>query len=172
MNTNEERKKCNRCKVNLTLDKFTKKRDDTYQKQCIECCAKQVKLNNKCKCPHGKRKSRCVDCGGGSICIHGIIKYFCKDCGGGGVCIHGKQKSRCVDCDGGSICEHGKQRTGCTICNKKHKPKFIGVRLLIPFYNKNYGLRMFELPLPICQTCKISFRNLLAERMNINATKN
>lgn len=68
MNANEERQKCTRCRMNLTLEKFTKKRDDTYQKQCIECCAKQVASKNKNKCPHGKNKSRCKECGGGSIC--------------------------------------------------------------------------------------------------------
>ena len=34
---NNERQKCTRCKMNLTLDKFKMKRDDTYQKQCLEC---------------------------------------------------------------------------------------------------------------------------------------
>ena len=40
MDTNnqlEERKKCTRCKVNLKLDQFKQKRDDTYQKQCMKC---------------------------------------------------------------------------------------------------------------------------------------
>ena len=40
MNTNE-RHRCNVCKVNLTLDKFKKKRDDTYQKGCNECLVKR-----------------------------------------------------------------------------------------------------------------------------------
>ena len=38
---NIERQKCTRCKMNLTLDKFKMKRDDTYQKQCMECNAKR-----------------------------------------------------------------------------------------------------------------------------------
>eukprot|EP00732_Lithocolla_globosa_P005790 Lithocolla_globosa_v1_NODE_6244_length_1115_cov_32.149718.p1 type:complete len:129 gc:universal NODE_6244_length_1115_cov_32.149718:390-776(+) len=40
----EQRKKCNRCNVNLTLDKFKKKRNDEYQKRCIECNAKFTKI--------------------------------------------------------------------------------------------------------------------------------
>lgn len=42
-NNNEQRQKCNRCKMHMTLDKFRKKRDDSYMKQCIQCNAKVVK---------------------------------------------------------------------------------------------------------------------------------
>lgn len=31
------------------------------------------------ECIHGKRKSRCVLCGGSEICEHGRYKYTCKD---------------------------------------------------------------------------------------------
>jgi hypothetical protein len=43
-----DRKKCNRCKVNLKLNEFTRKRDDSYMKRCIECNAKSKKANEKC----------------------------------------------------------------------------------------------------------------------------
>ena len=49
-----DRIKCNRCKMNLTIDKFKKKRDDTYQKRCIEC-------NTKCTIYTRSRKSSCAD---------------------------------------------------------------------------------------------------------------
>lgn len=117
MNTNEERKKCVRCKVNLTLDKFTKKRDDTYQKTCIECCVKQVASNNKYKCPHGKQKSMCVECDGVGICKHGKERYRCVHCDGVSICEHGKQRYRCVHCVGESICEHGKRKIQCKECS-------------------------------------------------------
>jgi hypothetical protein len=52
------------------------------------------------RCVHGKRKSRCADCGGGSFCVHGKRKSRCADCGCGEICRHGKLKSRCADCGG------------------------------------------------------------------------
>lgn len=117
MNATEERKKCTRCKVNLTLDKFTKKRDDTYQKQCIECREKAVEYANKNKCPHGKHKFSCKDCGGSAICEHGLQKQYCKDgCGGSGICDHNLQKHNCKQCSDAikitinKIISHSKQK--------------------------------------------------------------
>ena len=62
------------------------------------------------KCEHGRRRSRCKECGGGSICEHGRQRSKCKECGGGGICEHGQQRSRCKECGGGSFCEYGKKR--------------------------------------------------------------
>lgn len=42
------------------------------------------------KCPHGKQKSFCKDCGGSQICEHNKHKSQCKDCGGSGICEHNK----------------------------------------------------------------------------------
>jgi len=95
-----DRQKCTRCKVNLTLDKFKKKRDDTYQKMCNECLEKGRKYKEKNKCPHDKRKSRCVECGGSEICEHG------------------KERSKCVECKGSYICEHNRQINQCKYCCK------------------------------------------------------
>ena len=88
----EERKKCNRCKVNLLLTKFNKKRDDTYCKLCIECNEKNRinKQNNKCE--HKKRKPTCKECGGSQICKHDKQKQTCKICKGSSICEHNKQK--------------------------------------------------------------------------------
>ncbi len=69
------------------------------------------------KCEHGKRKSRCKECGGGSICKHGKIKYMCKECGGSGICEHGKRKSRCKECGGSDFCSHGKIKYRCKDCD-------------------------------------------------------
>ena len=68
------------------------------------------------KCPHDKRRTRCKDCGGGSICIHGKQRATCKDCGGSQICIHGKQRATCKDCGGSQICIHGKHRAICKDC--------------------------------------------------------
>jgi hypothetical protein len=116
MTDNVERKKCNRCKMNMTLEKFKKKRDDSYQKICIECNIKAVKHSNKNKCEHNRRKSICKDCGGSQICEHNRQKLNCKDCGGSQICEHNRQKSTCKDCGGSSICEHNRQKSTCKDC--------------------------------------------------------
>jgi hypothetical protein len=115
-----ERKKCNRCKMNLTFDKFNKKRDDSYMKLCIECNIKNVNFVNKNKCEHGRRKSRCKECIGGSICEHNKEKSRCKDCKGSQICEHSKIRSGCKKCGGGSICEHNRQRSVCKECGGGH----------------------------------------------------
>ena len=81
-------------------------------KTCEKC---QTRVNK--KCVHNKQKSRCRECGGGSICIHNKRKSLCKDCGGSSICIHEKQKQQCKDCGGSSICIHEKQKSRCRICS-------------------------------------------------------
>ena len=81
-----------------------------------------VKQRSKCKvcsaCPHGRRRERCKECGGGSICEHGRIRSKCKECGGASICEHGRVRSYCKECGGASICEHGRQRYRCKECRK------------------------------------------------------
>jgi hypothetical protein len=67
-------------------------------------------------CQHGKRKSRCKDCGGSEFCEHGKNKHYCKKCGGSVFCDHGKHKRFCKDCDGASMCQHGKHISRCKDC--------------------------------------------------------
>ena len=114
--TEVERKRCNRCKVNLTMDKFKKKRDDTYQKICNECLSKQLLSAQANKCVHGKQQSMCKECGGCSICEHSKRRSQCKECGGGSVCEHGRRKDICKECSGSQICEHSKRRSQCKEC--------------------------------------------------------
>ena len=57
---------------------------------------RQYYLKN--KCPHNKRKSRCIDCGGSEICQHNRQKSRCKDCGGSSICEHNRRKLQCKDC--------------------------------------------------------------------------
>lgn len=52
--------------------------------------------NNKCE--HGKFKTRCVTCGGGSLCVHGKQKPTCRECGGSLFCKHNRNKHRCKEC--------------------------------------------------------------------------
>jgi hypothetical protein len=58
-------------------------------------CSKTCRENSK-QCEHGRRKSRCKDCGTG-YCKHGRQKGQCKDCGTGH-CQHGRVNGRCMDC--------------------------------------------------------------------------
>ena len=51
-------------------------------------------------CPHGRRLSRCKECGGADICEHGRERRRCKECGGSGICEHGRMRSTCEECDG------------------------------------------------------------------------
>ncbi len=115
METNN-RQKCTRCKMNLTLDNFKKKRDDTYQKTCEECLVKKKANTEKNKCEHGRQRNKCKECGGNQICEHGKQKAQCKDCGGISICEHGRQRCRCKECGGISICEHGRIRITCKDC--------------------------------------------------------
>jgi hypothetical protein len=69
------------------------------------------------KCEHGKRKSRCKECGGSELCEHNNQKYQCKECGGSQICEHNIQKSGCKKCKGQGICEHNKRKEICKECD-------------------------------------------------------
>ena len=93
-----DRNKCRRCKMNLTLDHYVKKRDDTFQKTCNDCLTKQRAYVESKKCPHGRQKTRCRQCGGGAICMHNKIRSICSQCGGGEICGHGRERRQCKLC--------------------------------------------------------------------------
>ena len=67
-------------------------------------------------CNHGRKRSRCKDCDGGSICEHNRLRSTCKDCDGGSICEHNRRRSTCKECGGGSICEHNRLRHRCKEC--------------------------------------------------------
>ena len=79
---------------------------------CILCKANRMKL----KCEHQRERSKCKECGGGSICEHQRIRSQCKECGGGSICEHQRQRSQCKECGGSEICEHQRQRSSCKEC--------------------------------------------------------
>ena len=71
----EERRKCNRCKVALLVSNYSVKRDKVLLKTCNRC-------REKMKCEHNRHKSKCKECGTGTaFCQHGRQKAQCKDCG-------------------------------------------------------------------------------------------
>ena len=55
------------------------------------------------RCPHGRQKSICYDCGGTSICVHQKRRTRCMVCGGGSMCKHGRRKSRCKEEECGEL---------------------------------------------------------------------
>ena len=65
-------------------------------------------------CEHGKRKSRCRECGGSQICEHGKCKAQCRQCGGSAFCKHGKYRAQCRQCGGSALCP---------VCNMVHPTK-------------------------------------------------
>ena len=67
-------------------------------------------------CEHGRQRSQCKECGGGSICEHGRQRSRCKECGGSGICEHGRVRRQCKECGGSGICEHGIQEAKCKVC--------------------------------------------------------
>ena len=77
-------------------------------------CEHGVKYLSRCKvcgaCPHGRKRSLCKECGGGSICEHGRQRSKCKECGGSEICEHGRLRAKCKECGGSQICPHGRQR--------------------------------------------------------------
>jgi hypothetical protein len=73
------------------------------------------------KCEHGKRKTYCLDCGGGGLCEHSKPRHYCKECGGNCLCQHGKRKYRCKDCEGSEICEHNKNKFDCKDCKGSNR---------------------------------------------------
>lgn len=113
--------KCNYCDKDKPERMFNKR--DLNIGKCRECNS---------KCEHGKRKTMCKECGGGSICkhktyrnvciicsgcSHNKIKRFCIDCDGVSTCPHNKIKRFCIDCDGSRICKHKLRVSRCKDCD-------------------------------------------------------
>ena len=75
-----------------------RKRAPTTKGPCehgVKYCSKRKVCS---ACPHGRRRSECKECGGGSICEHGRLRSKCKECGGSGICEHGRQRYKCKEC--------------------------------------------------------------------------
>ena len=58
------------------------------------------------RCPHGRERSTCTECGGAGLCPHQRRRRQCKECGGAGICQHQRRRSKCKECGGASICPH------------------------------------------------------------------
>lgn len=134
-------KRCNKCKVDLTVDKFKTNKAGELLKRCIDCNKKYAHY----RCPHGRQcKSRCHECLGHPAnrgkcsrcrksfepdedghqtcydCRHKRnVNYICihnksrHSCKICYPCPHNKAKYSCVKCIG---CEHGKFKERCQKC--------------------------------------------------------
>ena len=106
--------KCSKCKSYKSPDLFLKQ--GRVLKSCSDCRIRDVKYREQDKCPHGKQKQKCKECGGSQICEHGNWKYQCKECGVVQKCPHGRRKYQCKECGGSQICPHDKQKSACKDC--------------------------------------------------------
>ena len=95
----------------LTKKGTKRKRAPCTKGPCPHGVKWRSRCNVCCGCPHGRRRSRCKECGGASFCEHGRRRSKCKECGGGEICEHGRQRCQCKECGGSRICEHGRQRS-------------------------------------------------------------
>jgi len=104
------------------------------------------------KCQHGRTKTYCFECGGGSLCEHRNRKSLCKYCKGGSICEHDKEKTRCVECHGGSICVHNKRKSCCVECGGGsiciHEKQKRNCRICNESYFCEHGKQK-----PSCKTC-------------------
>jgi hypothetical protein len=69
------------------------------------------------KCPHNKRKGRCIECSPQNFCKeHNKLNESCSKCN---KCEHNKSKFSCTECKPERICTNHKQYTAknCPICN-------------------------------------------------------
>jgi hypothetical protein len=101
------------------MEKLVKRSSESLLEQPLKKARSDVKVlrrKPRKKCEHGRRKSQCRDCGGGSFCEHKRRKSRCRDCGGASFCEHVRIKSKCKNCKGSSICEHNRQKSACKNC--------------------------------------------------------
>ena len=59
----------------------------TLRQTCMQVCKQGKELSpygSMNKCPHGRQKSVCKECGGSGLCPHGRRKRLCKECDGRG----------------------------------------------------------------------------------------
>lgn len=98
--------------------------------------AKSARPFGRKRCPHGRSKYSCRECGVG-YCDHGNNRYRCKECNvgfcehkrdvyrcnecGTGLCIHDKQKRNCDVC-GSGFCEHRQHKHQCRVCTPGKVP--------------------------------------------------
>ena len=101
-----------------TVKEITNDKSETIEERSTISCSDPniIPYNGFPRCPHGKDKPQCKECGGWRICIHGKFKPYCRDCKGSQICSHGKNKHQCIDCKGSQICPHNRLIYSCKDC--------------------------------------------------------
>ena len=88
-----------------------------FENTAIRCSDPNIiPYNGFPRCPHGKDKPQCKECGGWRICTHGKFKPYCRECKGSQICTHGRNKHQCKDCEGSQICPHNRVIYNCKDC--------------------------------------------------------
>ena len=89
--------KCKRCGTyRFPCQFFNEKKRE--MKTCQICRDKEKIYRENNKCPHGRERRYCKECGGTSICEHNRERSQCKQCGGSKICEHNRRRSICKDC--------------------------------------------------------------------------
>ena len=93
--------KCSRCTKSFFANGFKVDRLGKMLKTCLECNVRSKAERERNKCPHGRVRCVCKDCGGSSICEHGRRKAVCEMCSPEKFCMHGQPINRhsCIICD-------------------------------------------------------------------------
>ncbi len=94
-----ELKKCSGCRCNMLLSYFdVNKNTGMLKKSCKKCLERAKMGRERNKCPHGRERKHCKECGGSSICEHNRIRSQCKDCNGSQICEHKRRRNQCREC--------------------------------------------------------------------------
>ena len=80
MNIGQETIQCSRCKKRFFEDGFKVSRLGRRNKTCLECNVRAKADAERNKCPHGRQRNLCRDCGGKSRCEHDRQRNSCRDC--------------------------------------------------------------------------------------------
>ena len=80
MDNPQETFECTRCNKLFFSDGFKVDRLGRRLKTCLECNARSKAERERYKCPHGRQKKSCRDCGGSSFCLHEHLKAQCRIC--------------------------------------------------------------------------------------------
>lgn len=89
-----ETTKCSRCKAYWTPDsEADRKSSGALYRTCQKCRQRKRDEDVRFRCPHGKRKCRCLECGGTSMCEHAIRKRICKQCSTAQWLVHLQEKA-------------------------------------------------------------------------------
>jgi hypothetical protein len=129
---NEEKRnvKCKRCGTYRYPSQFFSKGREL--KTCQVCRDKEKIRREKNKCPHGRKRNMCKECGGASICEHNRLRNTCKECDGASICEHGRRRITCKECDGSQICQHNRMRNTCKDCmNHEQKLEYIQKTMIL-----------------------------------------